>query len=428
MTSFVAQTYQNEYLPVGATEVNAIVTVTALGGASARTGGPAHAAEVVIVDCSGSMSMPALKWREAKAATCAAIDAIRDGVAFAVIAGTHGAQIVYPADERLVAADAASRQRAKKAVGDLKPKGGTAIGKWLGLAAYLFHGDPEAIHHAILLTDGQNEHESVEAFEQALAVCQGRFQCDCRGVGTDWEVDELRKVATALLGTVDIIAEPQGLVADFTAMIDAAMGKDTKDVALRLWTPQGATVAFVKQVAPTIEDLTARATTEGPLTADYPTGAWGAESRDYHICVHVPAHAAGEEMAAGRFSLMVDGEVAGQALIRAVWTDDERLSTRISREVAHYTGETELMEAIQDGLLARRAGDEATATMKLGRAVQLAAESNNTTKLELLAGIVEVDDAASGTVRLRRQVQEADEMTLDTRSTKTMRISPAPAP
>ena len=342
-----------------------------------------------------------------------------------MIAGTHGAALVYPTDGSLVEADEDSRARAKKAIDLLTPGGGTAIGQWLGLASTVFASDPDAIHHAILLTDGQNEHESVEAFEGALAACQGRFQCDCRGVGTDWEVAELRKVAATLLGTVDIIAEPSGLIADFTAMIDAAMGKDTKDVALRLWTPQGATVAFVKQVAPTIEDLTMRATARGSADRRLPDRRVGAESRDYHVCIQVPGHASGEEMAAGRFSLMVDGEATGQALIRAVWTDDESLSTRISHKVAHYTGETELMEAIQTGLLARRAGDEATAKLKLGRAVQLAAQSGNTTKLELLSSIVDVDDAGSGTVRLKRQVDDADEMTLDSRSTKTMRIDPA---
>jgi hypothetical protein len=130
-------------------------------------------------------------------------------------------------------------------------------------------------------------------------------------------------------------------------------------------------------------------------------------------------------MAAGRVSLMVDGEVTSQALIRAVWTDDHALSTRISREVAHYTGQTELMEAIQDGLSARKAGDEESATFKLGRAVQLAAESGNTTKLELLEAIVDVEDAATGTVRLKRDVADQDEMMLDTRSTKTLRVTPA---
>ena len=41
------------------------------------------------------------------------------------------------------------------------------------------------------------------------------LQCDCRGVGVDWEVAELRKVASALLGSVDIVADPANLAADF---------------------------------------------------------------------------------------------------------------------------------------------------------------------------------------------------------------------
>jgi hypothetical protein len=221
-----------------------------------------------------------------------------------------------------------------------------------------------------------------------------------------------------------MVADAGDLVADFTAMMDAAMGKEADDVALRLWTPKGAEVAFVRQVAPAIEDLTSRATPSGPLSADYPTGAWGDESRDYHVWINVAAHPVGAEMAAGRVSLVVDGEVVSQALIRAVWTDDQALSTRISREVAHYTGQTALMEAIQDGLAARKAGDEESATFRLGRAVQLAAESGNTTKLELLAAIVDVEDAATGTIRLKRDVADGDEMMLDTRSTKTLRVTP----
>ena len=65
----------------------------------------------------------------------------------------------------------------------------------------------------------------------------------------------------------------------------------------------------------------------------------------------------------------------GQGLVRAVWTDDEALSTRINPHVAHYTGQAELAQVIQDGLEARKQGDEDTATAKLGRAVALAAAS-----------------------------------------------------
>jgi Mg-chelatase subunit ChlD len=59
MTSFTADVYQNEYLPMGGSEVNAIVTVTA-SGAAGSTGQPA-AAEIVIVDTSGSMDVPKVK-------------------------------------------------------------------------------------------------------------------------------------------------------------------------------------------------------------------------------------------------------------------------------------------------------------------------------------------------------------------------------
>ena len=114
--------------------------------------------------------------------------------------------------------------------------------------------------------------------------------------------------------------------------------------------------------------------------------------------------------------------VLARALVRAVWTDDTALSTRINRQVAHYTGQAELADAIQAGLAAREAGDDRTATIKFGRAAQLAHASGNTATEELLAKVVEIEDAVTGTVRLRRKVAAEDEMALDTRSTKTVRV------
>jgi hypothetical protein len=196
-------------------------------------------------------------------------------------------------------------------------------------------------------------------------------------------------------------------------------------VSLRLWTPQGATVKSVRQVAPAIEDLTQRGVAVNDLTADYPTGSWGTEARDYHVCITVNPRGVGDEMLACRLSLVEGEQVHSQALIKAIWTDDEQLSTRISREVARATGQVELADAIQDGLKARKAGDEATATFRLGRAVQLAAEGGNDATMKLLEAVVDIDDPATGTVRLRSHVADVDEMALDTRSTKTVRVGPA---
>ena len=59
--------------------------------------------------------------------------------------------------------------------------------------------------------------------------------------------------------------------------------------------------------------------------------------------------------------------------------------------------------------------------MKLGRAVQLASAAENQDKVEMLNKVVDVEDASTGRVRLRKQVRAEDEMTLDTRSTRTAR-------
>jgi hypothetical protein len=115
-------------------------------------------------------------------------------------------------------------------------------------------------------------------------------------------------------------------------------------------------------------------------------------------------------------------EVLGQGLVRAVWTDNVELSSKISVGVAHYTGQAEMADLIQDGLEARKQGDEETATAKLGRAVKLAEESGNEGTARLLSKVVDVVDAATGTVRLKKAVADADEMALDTRSTKTVRV------
>jgi hypothetical protein len=206
-------------------------------------------------------------------------------------------------------------------------------------------------------------------------------------------------------------------------MMAQAMGKSLADVKIRLWTPQGASISFVKQVAPDLLDLTDRRVTANPLSGDYPTGAWGDESRDYHFAVSVNAGKVGDEMLAARVSLVVNGQVAGQALVKAVWTDDSVLSTKINKQVAHYTGQAELADAIAEGLEARKQGDMETATTKLGRAVQLAAQSGNTDTARLLAKVVDVEDPATGRVRMKSKVADEDEMTLDTRSTKTVRVT-----
>jgi hypothetical protein len=429
LPGFTVEIDQNPYLPSGGRDVSAIVTVTAdeSGDTPADVPSGGGNAEIIIIDCSGSMDYPPTKMTEARAATAAAIDVIHDGTSFAVVAGTSTSWPVYPSDGSMAVADDRTRSEAKAALRQLRASGGTAIGQWLRLAHQIFSSSPATLRHAILLTDGKNQHETPEELAAAISLCEGVFRCDCRGVGTDWEVAELRKVSTALLGTVDIVVDPAGLAADFEAMMSEAMSKQLPDVLLRVWTPQQAALKFVKQVAPAIDDLTSRRLASGAQAGDYPTGAWApGESRDYHVSVAVNPANLGQEMLAARVSLVAsspDGQqVLGQGLIRVTWTDDEALSTRINSRVAGYTGQAELAAAIAEGLEANKRGDEEVATARLGRAVALAHEAGNEETARLLASVVDVVDEATGTVRLKKRVDAAAEMALDTRSTKTVRV------
>ena len=409
----------NPYLAEGAGTVDAIISVAV--GSEMVADKPPERVEAIIIDCSTSMLSPRDKFDEAKRATKAAVSEMVDGTFFTIIAGSEKAAAVYPEDGQPTRASEATRAAAARAVDGLQPNGGTAIGTWLAHVRKIAGQHPGALTHAILLTDGKDEHETPEKLGEEIGLSEGEFTCDCRGVGTDWRVEELRAISSALLGTVDIVADPADLADDFAAMMRASMDKSIPELTLRLWTPAGATVAFVKQVAPTVQDLTERRVDAAGQCGEYPLGAWGHEERDYHLQVEVEPAAAGREKLAARVTVVAGDEILGEGLVKAMWTTDTALSARISHRVAHYTGQAELAQAVQEGLAARKNGDIPTATAKLGRAMELAKESGNEGTAKLLGQVIEVDEH-TGTARLRRDVAAADEMALDARSTRTARV------
>ncbi|MFG1696284.1 VWA domain-containing protein [Nonomuraea sp. NPDC049309] len=411
---------QNKYLPLDGREVHAILTVSATGAATVQAAST-EAAEVIIVDTSGSMS--GSKIREARMAATTAVQTLRDGVHFAVISGTNRARVVYPANrDGLAVANPATRAEAERAISKLTAHGGTAIGAWITMAGHLLTAHPSAIRHALLMTDGQNN-EGEDTFAKVLAAWSGQFVVDSLGVGDDWVPAELRKVAEAMLGTFDFVRNQGDLPEYFRRLTQASMSKTVAELSLRVWTPQAARLKFVKQVSPTLLDLTGKRTDVNPLTGDYPTGSWGQEEREYHICVEVPQGRIGQEIRAGWVKLVRPDtqEVLASGNVLAQWTDDLAASTRINRKVAHYTGQAELHDLIQEGLTARAMGDADTATARLAKAHRLAEESGREDTARLLEKVVEVDPA-TGTARLRRHVDKADEIELDTGSVRTSRL------
>ena len=419
MAEFQIECFQNEFLPEGGEVMHAVLDVCASGTGSSGASGSAPEAdrtELLIVDTSGSMN--GRKLRSAKAATAAAVDCIPDGVGFGIISGSHQAELAYPLWGGVAVSSTQTRADAKQAVKGLEARGGTAIGSWIELAQDVL-AQTGGIRHAILLTDGRNESEEPEALDEALRRADGAFQCDCRGVGDDWEVAELRKVATALRGTYDIVAEPEGLSADFSGLMMQSLSKQVAELTLRVWTPQGAEIVALKQMEPPLDLVGSRAAA-GPLLGDYTTGAWGDECREFYLSVRVPAGAVDDKMLVARVTLLVGDEPVGQSLVTAEWTDDVAQSARMNKRVAEAIGEGELADATQEGVDAYKDGDIETATDRLQKAVDIARESGNDEAIERIATIVDID-TVTGRVRLKPEVEKSDLMMVETRSQRTSR-------
>ncbi len=417
---FKIETFLNQYLRPGATRADAVFSVSAEGGAS-----PAPVKRLVglIADKSGSMAGD--KMQALKHALRVAVDQLDETTEAFVLAFDVTPVLAFD----LRPMDEAGRRAAHAAIQRLEAGGGTVMSRAMQEARRLFDQRPGALRQAIMLTDGQNDSGDDRALNEALRACAGVFQADCRGVGTDWSPDQLRTIAGALLGTVQLVAQPAGLAQDFRDTMAAAMGKSVANVRLRLWMPRNSRLVAVKQAFPTEIDLTATLRPVDQRAVDIPLGAWGVGTQDYFAQFDVTPLAVGEQMLVCRPSVVwgpaSQPDTAPGGNVTVTWTEDAGLTTRIDAQVAHYSGQAEKARAIQEGLEAMNRQDEATATLHLGRALRLAAQSGDAETTRRLREVVEGEpgarDGDGGTLRLRRGAGKVAVMDLDVGSTRTVR-------
>jgi hypothetical protein len=434
---FGLEVSQNKYIYTEEREMHTVLTVNSRGLTGAVSGGTYEAAEVIAIDCSGSMDVPPTKIAAARRATMAAIDALRDDAYFAVIEGTHLARMVYPALHGLVSATPATRSTAKQAVKQLAADGGTAMGSWLQLANRLLDNHPGAVRHVMLLTDGKNEHETRQQLDEILAACTGRFTCDARGIGENWIPEELLRIVSVLHGTADAIRHDNELVADFTTMMRTAMSKIVPDLRLRITTSPFARLRFVKQIHPTENDLTELGMPVEPRTTQFATGSWGAnEEREYHLCLEVDRtdDDVNVDIQAAEVDLVTvyAGDGAGERhddpqAICVYRTHDLKRSSVLHPKVEFATEQAGLGRAIRAGFYAYESNELDQAALEWGHAVKLATELGNQTALTRLHRLVHVDNAARGIVRLKSNPSPRDLLSLAMGSVMSVR-SPETAP
>jgi hypothetical protein len=418
---FKIESFFNPHLSAGADRIDAVLTITASPAEGpamgVRSGGRAIA---FVIDRSGSMQDDG-RIEAAKHAARICINLLDEAAWFCVIAFNHEARVLVP----LSPATYQNKERAHREIRRLSGDGGTVFSAALLATREELLKLSEGIRYALFLTDGENDPKDKNDLGRAVNRCRGLFQCDGRGVGADWTKADLTFIANTLLGNADIIPSPEMMEAAFREAITAALAKGVADVRLRLWSPKTVTMAMIKQVSPEIVDLGPLKVRKDEKTIEVPTGAWADESRDYHLTLAFAPGEIGDEMLACRPSVVyeIDGKeiVAIAPPVIATWTSDATLATRISPQVAHYTGQQELADSIREGLAARERGDIDQATKLLGNAAKIAATSGNEEVTRRLKHVVDIVDAPQGTVRLKTAVSRADELVLDMGGTRTVK-------
>jgi hypothetical protein len=407
-------------------DMHAVIEVTAHGIGEQLGGGPPEVAEVILVDGSGSMNFPHAKILAARHATKNAINVLRDGTHFAVVAGTGQARMLYPQQTRLAVADATTKARAARAVDNLHANGGTAISTWLRLARRLLAEHPDAVRHALLFTDGRNESESRTELDAALADCAEEFTCDARGIGTDWKPEEVLRIVSALGGQGDAVREYADMTGELAAIMARVMNKRVPRVGLRVRAMTGTSISSFEQVYPTRIDLTERMVGDPGGVLEVDTGSWGEETRQYLLGLAIdPTGKVPEtESVAARVEPVITGAQAvdvGLGLVKLCWTEDAQRSVVLDPTVAVVFDQAELQHAIDAGCAALSTQDKQTAVAELGRAVRLAHLSGNEENLRRLGRLVQIDDAERGKIRLRDSFELEDLLSAEMGSVMTTR-------
>ncbi|MER6254606.1 protein kinase [Streptomyces sp. NPDC001584] len=305
-SGFTMEADYDELLPPDAAEVHAIVTVTGAGAAPDDRAAAAPRALVFLLGL--SEGLPEADFRAVTAAVGTAIDGLDEGASFAVVAGSDHARMLYPDTMRLVRANAETKAEARAALAGLEPIGAAAWGSRLRLADRLLAAHGDAVRTAILLMDLTVTAESPEELPAVLASCAGRFSCHVRGIGTDWEVAPVRSITAALSGTMDIVMDPSEptsqLAEDLTSLIARTRQAFARNLALRVAMPGGGRVRFVKQLTPSVDDLTGRGYQVGPGSGEYPIEVPDGESCDYHLLLDLPPGRHDDEAVAAELSIV----------------------------------------------------------------------------------------------------------------------------
>ena len=279
--------------------------------------------------------------------------------------------------------------------------------------------------HAILLTDGENQHETPEALtaghRRRHAASSSATAAASAPTGRS---TRCAASPPALLGTVDLIpragadgrrvreADAHAMGRGVAQRRPAGLGPAGRPGPLR---PPGR--------RPRSRTSPHAVTAVNALTGAYPTGSWGDESRDYHVAVRLAAKGVGQEQLAARVQLAVGDEVVAQGLVKALWSSDDDADhpDQPGGRALHRPGRAgrgDPGRPGREGRRRRRDGDRQARPRGPARR----RDRQRRGDLPAAQGRRRRGPGHRARCGCKRAVEKLDEMALDTASTKTTRV------
>ncbi|MEA5617748.1 VWA domain-containing protein [Cronbergia sp. UHCC 0137] len=202
----------------------------------------------LILDHSGSMEGKPLE--TVKKAACQLVDRLRPEDSLSVVAFDHRSKVLVP-NQLIKDSDFIKRQ-----INRLTAEGGTAIDEGLRLGVEeLAKGRKEAISHAFLLTDGENEHGSNDrCLKFAQLAAKYNLTLNTLGCGDNWNQDILEKIADAGMGKLSYIERAEQAMEAFNRLFNRMESVGLTNAFLLLSLMPNVRLAELKPIAQVFPD------------------------------------------------------------------------------------------------------------------------------------------------------------------------------
>jgi uncharacterized protein YegL len=398
--AFNFKVYYNPYISPTKNSVWGVVSVSANAIREVST----MAAISLICDVSGSMQ--GAKFNKMIETTEHLLQNVPAGVLFSVVVFDNDAHEIVPQTQIKPNTDRANLvslfRRNMKAV---RMFGGTSMSTGIN-QALVTQGSlpPEYVQYGIFLSDGNNTENEAQLVRAVQAAAKTNMHLCAYGYGSDWNPNELTKMAQITQGWMPkVVPSPDQLQDEFSALVSRMAKTVANDVVLNLWTPTGARILSLSQAYPDwVKGEAAPVGDDHTWVVPVPPMAEN-DHRDF--VVHIELANVGRRVVACKPSVSYasGGQRIEEKGDQASWiileqTNDDALYNQVNPIVAGYLGQGELASATRSMTEALERGDAAGAERHRTAALDIAKSSGNRQMTAIL------EDAGKGSVVARKTV------------------------